>query len=65
MSSAPREGQIRLYLPGIGSKIAESGYPQHAEHAECIGEWDMKHLRWIEQKTRATVFPSQWLPLGE
>lgn len=42
---------IRLCLPGID----ESG--------NVIGIWDESRGRWIDQKTKAVLYPSQWTEL--
>lgn len=60
MHEAPRDQEIRLYLPGVGSTFDEKGRPVTVAHAECVGVWDAKRSCWIDQKTGATVYPSQW-----
>ncbi len=70
MPLAPREPDaggapvpVKLYLPSAKFRTDEHGRPSEVEHLECVGVFDQALQHWVDQKTGARVYPSQWQPL--
>lgn len=54
---------IRLHLPGANYRTGNDGRPIEVSDAQCVGVFDPKQQHWIDQKSGARVYPSQWQPL--
>ena len=63
VDTANKPVPIKLFLPAAKFQTDAQGKPFDVSDVETVGVFDLSLQHWVDQKTGAKVYPSQWQPL--